>query len=106
MPLAEANGINLYYEVTGKGRPVVFVHGFGCGIRSWDPQVSALSRKHRVIAYDVRGHGVSDAPPEAAAYSQATSVEDLRQLLDVLRVRRTAVAGLSMGGNIALNFAL
>jgi pimeloyl-ACP methyl ester carboxylesterase len=106
MPLAEVNGVRLYYEVTGKGRPVVLVHGFGCGIRSWDSQVTALSRTHRVIAYDVRGHGLSDAPSEAAAYSQATSVEDLRQLLDVLRVRRTAVGGLSMGGNIALNFAL
>jgi pimeloyl-ACP methyl ester carboxylesterase len=100
------NGIRLYYEVTGKGRPLVFVHGFGCGIRSWDPQVAALSRTHRIITYDVRGHGLSDAPAEATAYSQATSIEDLRQLLDVLRIRRTALAGLSMGGNIALNFAL
>src|SRR5688572_18824392 len=106
MPLAEVNGVRLYYEVTGKGRPLVFVHGFGCGIRSWDPQVTALSRTHRIIAYDVRGHGLSDAPREAAASSQATSVEDRRQLPDVLRLRRTAVAGLSMGGNIALNFAL
>jgi pimeloyl-ACP methyl ester carboxylesterase len=106
MPRAEVNGVRLYYEVTGQGRPLVFVHGFGCGIRTWDSQVAALSRRHRVIAYDVRGHGLSDAPTEAAAYSQATSVEDLRQLLDVLRVRRTTVAGLSMGGNIALNFAL
>ena len=106
MPLAEVNGIRLYYEVTGKGRPIVFVHGFGCGIRSWDPQVSALARTHRVVAYDVRGHGLSEAPAEAAAYSQATSVEDLRQLLAVLKIRRAAVVGLSMGGNIALNFAL
>ena len=106
MPLAEVNGVRLYYEVTGKGRPVVFVHGFGCGIRSWDPQVRALAGAYRVIAYDVRGHGLSDAPSEAAAYSQPTSVEDLRQLLAVLKVRRPAVIGLSMGGNIALNFAL
>lgn len=106
MPLADVNGIRLYYEMTGKGRPVVFVHGFGCGIRSWDPQVSALARSHRVIAYDVRGHGLSDAPADAAAYSQPTSIEDLRQLLNVLKIRRTAVVGLSMGGNIALNFAL
>ena len=106
MPLAELNGIHVYYEATGKGRPLVFVHGFGCGIRSWDAQVAALAPKHRVIAYDVRGHGLSDAPAAAAAYSQATSVEDLRQLLGVLKIRRTAVVGLSMGGNIALNFAL
>lgn len=106
MPLAKVNGIQLYYEVTGKGRPLVFVHGFGCGIRSWDPQVAAFSRKHRIVTYDVRGHGLSDAPAETAAYSQPTSIEDLRQLLDLLRIRRTALAGLSMGGNIALNFAL
>jgi len=106
MPIAEVNGIRLYYEVTGKGRPVVFVHGFGCGIRSWDPQVAALARTHRVIAYDVRGHGLTDAPTDAAAYSQAASLEDLRQLLATLKLRRAAVIGLSMGGNIALNFAL
>ena len=106
MPFAAVNGIQLYYETAGKGRPVVFVHGFGCGIRSWDPQVSALTRSHKVIAYDVRGHGLTEAPPAPAAYSQPTSIEDLRQLLGVLKVRRTAVVGLSMGGNIALNFAL
>jgi pimeloyl-ACP methyl ester carboxylesterase len=106
MPLAAVNGIRLYYEATGKGRPVVFVHGFGCGIRSWDLQIPALAPKHRVIAYDVRGHGLSEAPTAASAYSQPTSVEDLRQLLAALKIRRTALVGLSMGGNIALNFAL
>jgi pimeloyl-ACP methyl ester carboxylesterase len=98
--------VRLYYEATGKGRPLVFVHGFGCGIRSWDPQVKTLSRAHRVIAYDVRGHGLSDAPRGPTAYSQPISVEDLRGLLTFLKIRRAAVVGLSMGGNIALNFAL
>lgn len=106
MPLAAVNGVRLYYEATGRGRPVVFVHGFACGIRSWDPQVRALSRTYRVVAYDVRGHGLSDAPPDAASYSQPTSVEDLRGLLAHLKMRRASVVGLSMGGNIALNFAL
>jgi pimeloyl-ACP methyl ester carboxylesterase len=104
--LARVDGVRLYYETAGTGHPVVFVHGFGCGIRSWDPQVAALSRRYRVVAYDVRGHGLSDAPREAAAYSQAISVEDLRGLLAHLRIARAAVVGLSMGGNIALNFAL
>jgi pimeloyl-ACP methyl ester carboxylesterase len=106
MPLAAVNGIRLYYEVSGRGRPVVFVHGFACGIRSWDPQVRALSRTTRVVAYDVRGHGLSDAPSDAASYGQPTSVDDLRGLLAHLAIRRAAVVGLSMGGNIALNFAL
>jgi pimeloyl-ACP methyl ester carboxylesterase len=106
MPLADLDGIRIYYEATGKGRPVVFVHGFGCGIRSWDPQVKALSPSYRTIAYDVRGHGLSDAPTEAGGYSQPISVEDLRRLLSYLQLRRATVVGLSMGGNIALNFAL
>src|SRR2546430_796008 len=62
------------------------------------PQVRALSRYRRVIAYDVRGHGLSDAPPEAAAYSQATSVADLHALLAHLKIGRAVVGGLSMGG--------
>ncbi len=86
MPIARVNGVSLYYEVAGRGAPLVLVHGFACGIRSWDPQVRALSRYRRVITYDVRGHGLSDAPPEAAAYSQATSVADLHALLAHLKI--------------------
>jgi pimeloyl-ACP methyl ester carboxylesterase len=106
MPRARINGVSLYHEVTGRGAPLVLVHGFACGVRMWDPQVRALARSRRVIVYDVRGHGVSEAPAEAAAYSQPTSVADLGALLDHLGLRRAAVGGLSMGGNIALNFAL
>lgn len=106
MPLADVNGVRLYYEARGEGRAVVLVHGFGCGIRSWDPQADALARAYRVIAYDVRGHGLSEAPADPAAYSQALSIEDLRGLLAHLGIARAAVIGLSMGGNIALNFAL
>src|SRR5437773_8749894 len=99
MPIARVNGVSLYYEIAGRGAPRVLVHGFACGIRSWDPQVRALSRYRRVITYDVRGHGLSDAPPEAAAYSQATSVADLHALLAHLKIGRAVVGGLSMGGN-------
>jgi pimeloyl-ACP methyl ester carboxylesterase len=119
MPIARVNGVRLYYEEAGHtvtpaahglpetGDPsVVLVHGFACGLRSWDFQVKALARTRRVIAYDVRGHGLSEAPGEATAYGQATSVADLHALLVELRIRRAVVAGLSMGGNIALNFAM
>ncbi len=106
MPFTVANGVRLYYEVAGGGPPLVLVHGFGCGIRSWDRQVPVLAARHRVITYDVRGHGTSDAPRDPRAYSQPTSVEDLRQLLLHLGLDRPAVGGLSMGGNIALNLAI
>jgi pimeloyl-ACP methyl ester carboxylesterase len=106
MPIARVNGIQLYYEEAGSGPPLVWVHGFGCGIRSWDPQVRELSGARRVITYDVRGFGLSDAPEEAAAYSQQQSVADLAALIEHLGIERAAVGGLSMGGNIALNFAI
>lgn len=106
MPTASINGVSLYYEATGTGTPLVLVHGFACGVRSWDPQVRAFSRSRRVIVYDVRGHGISQAPRDATAYSQTISVADLHALLAHLRIRRAAVGGLSMGGNIALNFTL
>jgi pimeloyl-ACP methyl ester carboxylesterase len=106
MPRARVNGVALYYELAGTGTPLVLVHGFACGIRSWDPQVRAFSPSRGIITYDVRGHGISEAPREAAAYSQAISVEDLHGLLTLLGIRQAVVGGLSMGGNIALNFTL
>jgi 2-succinyl-6-hydroxy-2,4-cyclohexadiene-1-carboxylate synthase len=106
MPRAHVNGVELYYEVAGAGPPLVLVHGFACGLRMWDPQVKALARAWRIVTYDVRGHGISEAPAEGAGYSQPISVADLGGLLEHLQIRRTAVGGLSMGGNIALNFAL
>jgi pimeloyl-ACP methyl ester carboxylesterase len=106
MPIASVNGIRLYYEAAGSGPPLVLVHGFACGVRSWDPQVRTFSRSRRVITYDVRGHGISEAPEDAAAYSQDIAVRDLHALLAHLKIRRAVIGGLSMGGNIALNFAL
>ena len=73
MPRANVNGVSLYYEVAGRGTPLVLVHGFACGMKSWDPQVAGLSKRFRVITYDVRGFGISDAPEEPAQYSQAIS---------------------------------
>lgn len=106
MPIAHINGIQLYYEEAGNGPPLIWVHGFGCGIRSWDPQVSAFSSSRRVVTYDLRGFGITEAPEAADGYSQDISVADLTALLDHLRIEQAALGGLSMGGNIALNFAL
>ena len=106
MPRFEANGVRLYYEAAGRGSTLVLAHGFACGLRMWDPQVQALARSFRVVTYDARGHGASDAPDDPAAYSPELAVSDLRALLDHLRVRRAVVGGLSMGGNVALHFAL
>jgi pimeloyl-ACP methyl ester carboxylesterase len=106
MPRTAVNGISLHYEEAGAGPPLVLIHAFPVGRRMWEPQIAALARRHRVITYDVRGFGLSDAPRDPAAYSQALSVEDARALLEALGAAPAAVCGLSMGGNIALNLAL
>jgi len=106
MPIAEVNGIKLYFEEAGNGPPLIWVHGFSCGLRSWDPQVQHFRATRRVITYDVRGFGLSEAPERPTAYSQDISVADLAALLEHLGIARAAVGGLSMGGNIALNFTL
>jgi pimeloyl-ACP methyl ester carboxylesterase len=106
MPRCDANGVSLYYESVGRGPAVLLAHGFGCGVRMWDPQVRSLSRSYRMVTYDARGHGASDAPDDPAAYSPEIAVLDLRALLDHLELRRAVVGGLSMGANVALHFAL
>jgi pimeloyl-ACP methyl ester carboxylesterase len=106
MPTARINGVSLYYEVAGAGPPLLFVHAFPVGRGMWAPQVEFFARHFRVIVYDCRGFGRSEAPTAPAAYSPTHSVEDARGLLAHLGAVPAAVCGLSMGGNIALNLGL
>ncbi len=106
MPTARVNGVAIYYEVTGEGPPLVWSHEFAGDYRSWEPQVRFFSRRYRNITYNNRGYPPSSVPEDPGAYSQEQSVEDLYQLLRHLGIERAHVAGLSMGGNVALNFAL
>ncbi len=106
MPTATINGVELYYEVTGEGEPLIFSHEFAGDYRSWAPQVRALARRYRVITYSNRGYLPSAVPTDPAAYSQEQLVEDLRGLLDHLGIARAHVGGLSMGGSVALVFSL
>lgn len=99
--VAAVGGTGLYYEILGTGPPLVLIHGGFVDRRMWDDQFEALGRRFRVIRYDVRGYGKSDAPTGPFSNS-----EDLRALLSFLDIDRAAVAGLSMGGAIGLDFAL
>ncbi|MGD0608244.1 MAG: alpha/beta fold hydrolase [Streptosporangiaceae bacterium] len=95
------NDGRLYYEANGSGPALVFVHGFSLDRRMWRLQSEHFRGCFQVIAYDCRGFGRSSAP--IAPYSH---VDDLQHLLDYLGVGRAHLAGLSMGGRIAINFAL
>ena len=106
MPKASANGIELYYESTGDGFPLIFAHEFAGDFRSWEPQVRYFSRFYRVITYNARGYPPSDVPTDENAYSQDTAVEDLRALMESLGIAQAHICGLSMGGTLALNFGL
>lgn len=106
MPTVHVNGVTLYYEVTGNGFPLVFSHEFAGDYRSWEPQVRFFSRRYQVITYNYRGYPPSEVPEDPKAYSQELLVEDLYQLLRHLRISKAHIAGLSMGGNIALSLGL
>lgn len=100
------NGIRLYYRVCGEGTPLVLAHGFGATLDMWARQIEAFSLRYRVVVYDSRGHGRTEAPRDWSSYSSDDYVEDQRQLMDHLGIDTAYVGGLSMGGMIALQFAL
>jgi len=100
MPKAHVNGTELDYRDTGNGKDVVLLlHAFPLHSGMWSRQVAALEKKHRVIAPDYRGLGKSGRPTEASTMDLVA--QDVRALLQHVRVERAAVAGLSMGGYVA-----
>jgi len=100
---AEVNGTRLYYETAGAGHPIVLIHGYTLDSRMWDDQFDKLSQKYRVIRYDLRGFGKSAYPSPGQKYCHT---EDLKALLDYLKISKAYVMGLSMGGGIAVEFTL
>lgn len=95
--------IDLYYEVTGQGNPIVFIHGLGSSIRDWEYQVEYFSRRFQVIAFDIRGHGKSEKP--AGPYSIPLFAGDTAELIKALDIAPAHVVGISLGGMIALQLA-
>jgi pimeloyl-ACP methyl ester carboxylesterase len=106
MPFASVRGVKLYYEETGGGTPLIFVHEFAGDHRSWHLQVRFLARRYRCIAFSARGYPPSDVPTDPAAYSQQQAVDDIKGVLDHLGIARAHVCGLSMGGYATLIFGL
>jgi 3-oxoadipate enol-lactonase len=99
-----ANGIDIDYSITGEGPWLVMSHSLACSSGMWAPQVAALRDRHRVLCFDTRGHGGTDAPP--GAYTLAQLADDLEGLLGALGIGRCHFMGLSMGGMIGMTHAL
>ena len=102
MASLKINNINIAYTDAGIGRPVVLIHGYPFNRSLWNEQIAVLSSNHRVIAPDLRGFGDSDAAPGIATMN--LMAQDVALLLNHLGIARAAIAGLSMGGYVALAF--
>jgi 3-oxoadipate enol-lactonase len=100
---ANVNGVELWYEITGEGEPVVQIHGAGFGHFNFAPATPALAEHFRVVDYDMRGYGQSDRPVQH--YDMEVWADDVAGLLDALEIDEAHVHGTSMGGMIAIVFA-
>src|SRR6266446_5958245 len=96
--------VKLYYEDGGSGIPVVFVHEFAGDYRSWESQVRYFARCYRCITYNARGYPPSDVPADDERYSQESARDDIRAVLDAMKIDKAHIVGLSMGGFAALHF--
>ena len=104
----EFNGVRLHYVEAGRGTPVILVHGLACDhVPNWMlPRIfQKLSRRYRVIALDIRGHGKSDKPHDPNQYGLEL-VDDVVRLMDHLGIGKAHVVGYSLGGFITLKLAL
>lgn len=106
MPYAQSSGAKLYYEETGTGYPVIFVHEFGGDYRAWEAQVRFFSRQYRCITFNARGYPPSEVPERDSDYGQDHATDDVAAVLTHLRISKAHVVGLSMGGFAALHFGL
>jgi pimeloyl-ACP methyl ester carboxylesterase len=106
MPKINRDGVNIHYEVHGDGPPLILSHGFSSTSAMWQGQIEALSKQHKLVLWDMRGHGQSDYPEDPKAYSEALTVGDIAALLDEVGAKRTIVGGLSLGGYMSLAFHL
>jgi pimeloyl-ACP methyl ester carboxylesterase len=102
--LTTDDGVALFYQETGEGIPIVFVHEFAGDHRSYEPQVRHFGRRYRCITYNARGYPPSDVPQDGERYSQDRARDDIRAVLDALRIDRAHIVGLSMGGFATLHF--
>jgi pimeloyl-ACP methyl ester carboxylesterase len=106
MPYVEATGAKLYFEESGYGYPIIFIHELASDLRGWEAQTRYFSRSHRCITYNARGYPPSEAPEDFASYGWEFAVDDIAAVMRGLKIERVHLVGLSMGGYAALQFGL
>lgn len=106
MPLLERPGTFISYYPAGHGPALLLTHGFGASAQMFAGDVPALSNRHQVVTWDIRGHGASGDPDDPACYSAQASLDDMTAVLDELGIGRAVIGGHSLGGYLSLAFAL
>jgi pimeloyl-ACP methyl ester carboxylesterase len=104
MPSIQINHTGLYYESSGQGEPLLFIHGLGSSVRDWENQIPYFAERYRVVVLDLRGHGKSDKPP--GPYSSRLFADDIAEFIRSLDIAPVHVVGLSLGGFIACQLAV
>lgn len=104
MPRLRVRDIDLYYESSGEGQPLLFIHGLGATGQDWERQVAFFSQHYQVITLDLRGHGRTDKPRQR--YSIPQFADDVAELLRTLDSYPAHVVGLSLGGMVAFQLAV
>jgi pimeloyl-ACP methyl ester carboxylesterase len=106
MPYVLSEETRLYYEESGTGVPIVFVHEFADDLRGWEPQLRFFSRRYRCIAFNARGYPPSDVPKAASKYSQRIATDDIANIMRQLKIKQAHIIGCSMGGYATVHFGL
>jgi pimeloyl-ACP methyl ester carboxylesterase len=104
MAYLDRDGVRIYYEVHGSGPAVLLSHGYSATSAMWTGQIGPLSASHKLIIWDMRGHGNSDSPANPAEYSEALTTGDMAALLDAADAPAAVIGGLSLGGYMSLSF--
>jgi 2-succinyl-6-hydroxy-2,4-cyclohexadiene-1-carboxylate synthase len=106
MTKIRANNVNYHVEMAGKGEALLMLHGFMGSAQSWHRQWDSITERYKVIAIDLPGHGNTENPTHAARHTIESVAADIAEILDQLEINRIHFLGYSMGGRIALYFAV
>jgi len=100
------NDVKYNVELAGQGETLLLLHGFTGSLESWKPFLKAWVSSYQVVMLDILGHGKSDSPQDVLRYSIEQIADDLKELLETLNIKKIHVLGYSMGGRLALTFAV
>ncbi|NDJ61930.1 MAG: 2-succinyl-6-hydroxy-2,4-cyclohexadiene-1-carboxylate synthase [Chloroflexi bacterium] len=106
MPKIRLNGVNYTYDRRGDGPPLLLLHGFTGSAEHWSPHRDSFAARYTTLVIDLLGHGATESPTDPNRYRIEHAAQDLAALLTALSASRAHIVGYSMGGRLALYFAL